>query len=71
MIKESLTEIKGTYLGSDGMGSGGEELGDASSLETSFGETEGGSETGTTSTNNDGIVLMVNNGVVTDTALAL
>jgi len=60
-----------TSLGGDGMGSGGEKLGDAGGLETSLGESEGSSETGTTGTDNDSIILMINDSVVTDTALTL
>lgn len=44
-----------TTLSSDGVGTGGEELGDDGSLETLLGETHGGTETGTTGTNDDGI----------------
>lgn len=48
-----------TTLGSDSVRSGREKLGDTSSVEASLGETEGSSQTGTTGTNNDGIVLVV------------
>lgn len=46
-------------LGSDCVTSRGEELGNAGSVEAGLSETEGGTETGTTGTNNDRIVLMV------------
>ena len=49
------------------MRSGWEELGDASSLEASLGKTEGSSETGTASTDNNGVIFMINNSVVTNT----
>jgi hypothetical protein len=39
--------------------SGREELGNTSGVETSLGQTEGGTETGTTGTDDDGIVLVV------------
>merc|ERR1712238_555993 len=42
-----------TALGSDSMGSGGEQLGDASGLESSFRESEGSSESSTTGTDDD------------------
>ena len=48
-----------TTLGSDGVRSGGEELGNAGSVEASLGETESGTETGTAGTDNDGIELVV------------
>ena len=43
-----------------------EELGDACGFETSFGETEGGSQTGTTSADDDGVVLVIDDCVVAD-----
>jgi hypothetical protein len=39
--------------------SGREELGDTGSVEAGLSETEGSSQTGTTSTNNESIVLVV------------
>jgi len=36
-----------------------EQLGDTSSVESSLGQTKGGAQTGTTGTNNDGIVLVI------------
>ena len=60
-----------TTLSSDCVRSGREKLGDASGLVASLGQTEGGSETGTASTNDDGVVLVVDNCVVTDKALTL
>lgn len=48
-----------TTLRSDGVRSGGEELGNAGSVEAGLGETESGTETGTAGTDNDGIVLVV------------
>jgi len=60
-----------TALGSDSVRSGGEELGDASSLEACLRESESGSETSTTGTDDDGIVLVINDGVVANVALTL
>jgi hypothetical protein len=48
-----------TTLGSDSVTSCGEQLGDTSSVESSLGQTEGSAQTGTTGTDNDGIVLVV------------
>lgn len=42
----------------------GEELRDTGSVEASLGETEGSAQTGTTSTDDDGIVLVVDDGVL-------
>jgi len=53
-----------TTLGSDSVGTGREELGDTSSVETSLSKTEGGTETGTTGTDDESIVGVVNNGVL-------
>lgn len=41
------------------MRTGREQLGNTGSVETSLGQTEGSAETGTTGTDNDGIVLVV------------
>lgn len=41
------------------MGTSREQLGNTGSVETSLSKTEGSTETGTTGTNNDGIVLVV------------
>jgi hypothetical protein len=46
-------------LGGDGVTSRGEELGDAGCVETGFGETEGGAQTGTAGTDDNRVVLMV------------
>lgn len=46
-------------LRSDGVGSGREELRDTGSVETGLGKTESSTETSTTSTNDEGIVLVV------------
>ena len=46
------------------MRTGGEQLGDTGSVETSLGKTESGTETGTTGTNDEGIVGVVNDGVL-------
>lgn len=46
------------------MRTGREELGDTGSVEASFGETEGRAQTSTSSANNDGIVLVVDDGVL-------
>lgn len=48
-----------TTLSSDSVASGREQLGDTGSVETGLSKTEGGSQTGTTSTNDEGIVLVV------------
>jgi hypothetical protein len=53
-----------TTLSGDGVRSGGEQLGDTGSVEASLSETEGGSQTGTTGTDNEGIVFVVNDGVL-------
>jgi hypothetical protein len=53
-----------TTLRSYSVGSGGEELGDTGGVEASFSETEGCSQTSSSSANNDGIVLVVDNGVL-------
>ena len=50
---------------------GGEELGDASSFETCLREAESGAETSTTGSDNDGVVLVIDHGVVADARLAL
>jgi len=60
-----------TTLSGNSERSSREQLRDASGLETSLGQTESSSETGTTSSDDDGIILMINDGVVTDAALAL
>lgn len=48
-----------TTLGSDSVTSRGEQLGNTGSVEASLGQTEGGTQTGTTGTDDDGIVLVV------------
>lgn len=48
-----------TTLGSDSVTSCGEQLGDTSSVESSLGQTEGSAQTGTTGTDDDGIVLVI------------
>jgi hypothetical protein len=53
-----------TTLSGNGMRSSREQLGDTGSVETSLGETERGSQTGTTSTDNESIVFVVNDGVL-------
>lgn len=53
-----------TTLGGHGVGTGREKLGDTSGVEASLGETESSTETSTTGTNNDSIVLVVDNGVL-------
>lgn len=57
-----------TALSGNSVRSSREELGDAGGLEAGFGQTEGSSETGATSTDDDGVVLVVDNSVVTDKA---
>ena len=51
----------GTYLSSDSVRTSREELRDASSLESALSETDGGTETRASSTDDDGVVLVVNN----------
>ena len=46
------------------MRTGGEELGDTGSVETSLSKTESGTETGTAGTDDKGIVGVVNDGVL-------
>lgn len=53
-----------TALCGDGVTSRGEELGDTGSVEASLGKTESSAQTGTTSTHDDGIVLVINDGVL-------
>lgn len=53
-----------TTLSGDRVGAGREELGDAGSVEASLGQTEGGTETGTTGTNDDSIIFVVYDGVL-------
>lgn len=53
------------------MGSSREKLGDAGGFETSLGESEGGAQTSTTGTNDNGVVLVIDHGVVTDAGLTL
>jgi hypothetical protein len=48
-----------TTLGSDSVRTSREELGDTSSVEASLGQTEGSTQTGTTGTNHNGIVLVI------------
>lgn len=60
-----------TALGGNRVRPSREELGDARGLEAGLGQTEGSSETGTASTNDDGVVLVVNNRVVTNEAATL
>lgn len=48
-----------TTLSSDSVASGREKLGNTRSVETSFCQTESRTQTGTTGTNDDGIVLVV------------
>jgi len=53
-----------TTLRSYSVGTGREELGDTSSVEASLSETEGRSQTSSSSADNNGIVLVVDNGVL-------
>ena len=53
------------------MRSGREELGNAGCLEASLRKTEGGTKTGATSTNDDGVILVINNCVIANSALTL
>lgn len=51
------------YLGSNGVWSGREELCNTGSVETSFSKTESSTKTSTTSTDDNSIVFVVNDGV--------
>jgi hypothetical protein len=53
------------------MGSGGEELGDASSLEACLRETESSSESSAASTDDNGVVFVINHSVFANSALTL
>lgn len=65
MCRHSLSEGSvDTTLSGDSVRSGREELGNTGSVEASLSETESGSQTGTTSTDNQSIVFMVNDGVL-------
>jgi hypothetical protein len=48
-----------TTLGGDSVTSGREQLGHTGGFEASLGKTEGSAQTGTTGTDNDGIVLVI------------
>jgi len=58
-------------LSSDGVRSGWEKLRDACSFESGLGQAEGSSKTSTTSADDDRVICMVNDSVVSDTALTL
>lgn len=51
----------GTYLSSDSVRTSWEELGDASSLESTLSETDGSAKTRASSTDDDGVVLVIDN----------
>lgn len=53
-----------TTLRGDGVRTGREELGDTGGVEASLGETKGGAQTGSSSADDDGIVLVVDDGVL-------
>ncbi len=53
-----------TTLCGYGMRTGREELGNTGCVEASLGKTEGRTQTSSSSTNNNGIVFVVNNGVL-------
>jgi hypothetical protein len=53
-----------TTLRGDSVRTGREELGDTGGVEASLGETKGRAQTSSSSANNDGIVLVVDNGVL-------
>lgn len=53
-----------TTLSGDSVRTGGKELGDTSSVEASLGKTEGRTQTSSSSTDDNGIVLVVNDGVL-------
>jgi hypothetical protein len=63
--RHSLSESGvNTTLSGDGVRSGREQLGDTGSVEASLSKTEGGSQTGTAGTDNEGIVFVVDDGVL-------
>jgi len=51
-------------LGGDGVGSRREQLGDTGCVETGLGKTERGAQTGTAGSDNNRVVLMVDDGVL-------
>jgi len=51
-------------LGRDGVGAGGEELGDAGCFEAGFGETDGCAEAGAAGAYDDGVVVVIYQRVV-------
>ena len=53
-----------TTLGGDSVRSGGEQLRDTGGVEASLSQTEGGSQTSATGTDDEGIVFVVNDGVL-------
>jgi hypothetical protein len=55
-----------TTLGSNGVRTRGEQFRDTGSLETSLSKAEGSAESGATGTDDDRVVGVVDNGVVTD-----
>jgi hypothetical protein len=57
-------------LSGDSVTPGGEQLGDASGLEASLGESEGGAQTSTARADNNSVVLVINDCVVANRALA-
>jgi len=55
-----------TALSCNSVRPGREQFRDTGSLETSLSEAEGSAESGTTGTNDDGVVGVIDNSVVTD-----
>jgi len=53
-----------TTLSGDGVRTGREELSDTGGVQASLGKTEGGTKTSTTGSNDESIVLVVDNGVL-------
>ena len=58
-------------LSSDGVRSGWEELRDTCGFESGLGQAKGSSESSASSADDDGVICMVNDCVVSDTALPL
>ena len=58
-------------LSGNSVRSGWEELRDTCGFESGLGQTERSSETSTTCTDDDGVICMVNDGIISNTALTL
>lgn len=55
-----------TSLSSHGMRSGWEKLGDASGFEACFGQSKGSSESCTTGSHNNSVILVINDSIVSN-----